>query len=85
MPPAVLNFWLVIMFKAGEARGRQELKVVLEEPSGLTGQMQVSHPVLFEGLDRGVTRPRMPHLAAAEGVGAALGASAEYNPWFSFT
>lgn len=55
MPPAILNFALVITFKAGEARGRQDLKVILEEPSGLTGQMQVTHPVLFEGLDRGVT------------------------------
>src|SRR5438067_13911767 len=53
MPPLLINAWAVIMIKAGQARGRQTLKLRPEAPSGFQ-LPEVSLPVLLEGEDRGV-------------------------------
>lgn len=53
MPPADINWWLVLMFKSGRTRGSQSIKIEPETPSGLRKQ-----PVImsghFEGGIRGV-------------------------------
>lgn len=55
MPPTTFTTFLAISLKSGEARGRRELRLIREQPSGLRD----THPIfslslLFEGLDRGV-------------------------------
>jgi len=51
MPPFVHNFILVIMLKSGVARGRSEIKVVPELPSGATTGAFTS-TVYFEGEEK---------------------------------
>lgn len=52
MPVVPYNFTLVIMLKSGRAKGRHEVTIIPEEPSGqkLT---PVTQSVLFEGGERG--------------------------------
>ncbi len=52
MPPFMHNSKLVLMFKAGMARGRSTLKIVPELPSGETGD-PVILTTYFEGDERG--------------------------------
>ncbi len=54
MPELDLNWWLVVAFKAGAARGRSALEITIEAPSGLRLGNPMEVPVLFEGDDRGV-------------------------------
>jgi hypothetical protein len=54
MPPVVVNLVLAIALKSGEARGSHNVRIALEEPSGLTIGEQI-WPVLLEGdADRGI-------------------------------
>ena len=53
MPPVDLNHTLFVNFKAGQARGRSSVKLVLRSPLGLK-LTEATTPVLWEGEDRGV-------------------------------
>lgn len=53
MPPVSYNLTAFISFTSGQARGSHEVKVELEEPSGLTKALTTSL-VLFEGEDKGI-------------------------------
>lgn len=53
MPVIMSDFVLVLMLKAGKARGRSELRVVPELPNGQTFE-PLRFPVEFEGEERGV-------------------------------
>lgn len=53
MPPAAVNFTVLIALKSGSARGRMTVKWRTETPSGLKLPDQL-FPVFFEGEDRGV-------------------------------
>lgn len=46
-------FTLLLSFKAGEARGRYAVRLVMEKPSGEQGP-EITASVHFEGEDRGV-------------------------------
>lgn len=52
MPPSILNWFMVLSFKAGEARGSHPIKIERELPSGLKTEPIVlsAH---FEGGNRG--------------------------------
>lgn len=52
MPPVQWRMKLVLMLKAGRARGRNEIKIVPELPSGET-QQPIQFSVHFEGEDKG--------------------------------
>jgi hypothetical protein len=61
MPPAVLNWYLVLSFKSGKAYGSVEVKIEPELPSGLRKSPIILNPH-FEGGNRGaniVTRINM--------------------------
>jgi hypothetical protein len=53
MPPVPYNLRAFISLTSGEARGSHEVKIELEEPSGLRKPSMAS-TVLFEGEDKGV-------------------------------
>ena len=53
MPPISYNLTAFISLTSGEARGSHEVKIELEEPSGLRKPSMAS-TVLFEGEDKGV-------------------------------
>lgn len=53
MPPVPVNLTLLVSFKSGDARGRHELSVYVEAPSGLRETVVSGVSVLFEGEDRG--------------------------------
>jgi hypothetical protein len=44
--------WFVLALKSGSARGRQTLKIVQEQPSGLRKDL-LEHSLMLEGEDRG--------------------------------
>ncbi len=52
MQPIPLNLSAFLSFRSGAAKGRNTIKWVMEEPSGIRGPEQLL-PVLFEGEDRG--------------------------------
>jgi len=52
MPETPHQTNLVVMLVSGSAKGRQEMKVVLEEPSGLKKELMATS-VLMEGGDKG--------------------------------
>jgi hypothetical protein len=54
MPPVRVDWQLVLIFKSGAARGRSEVALQLEAPSGLKLGDRMVLPVFFEGEDRGV-------------------------------
>ncbi len=54
MPPVSYNLRAFISLTSGEARGSHELKIELEEPSGLRKPPMMVSTVLFEGEDKGV-------------------------------
>jgi len=54
MPPIEYDLFLVLILKAGMARGRNEITVVPELPNGETIE-PMRFPVQFEGEERGVT------------------------------
>lgn len=54
MPRISVNWNLVLLWKAGEARGRSEATVDIEAPSGVSLGDTVRFPLLWEGADRGV-------------------------------
>jgi uncharacterized protein DUF6941 len=54
MPPVAVNLTAVILLKSGSARGRHQVRIVLEAPSGQDVGPEVHLPVLLEGEDRGV-------------------------------
>lgn len=61
MPPATLNWFLVLNFKSGEARGSHDVTIVPELPSGIRLD-PVSFSAHFEGGNRGtniITRINM--------------------------
>jgi hypothetical protein len=65
MPVGQINFPVVIVLKAGFARGSHTLKLVPTSPSGKTlGETSVA--VLFEGEDRGVNVILQVQLPAQE-------------------
>lgn len=53
MPESPYQMNALIMFTSGTARGSQELKIQLEEPSGLTKEPYI-RTVFFEGEEKGV-------------------------------
>ena len=53
MPPVSHNLRAVISLTSGEARGSHEIRVEMEEPSGIR-KPSMSSSVLFEGEDKGV-------------------------------
>ena len=53
MPPTPVRATLLISLKSGEAQGRHELSVTVEQPSGLTETVIPGASVLFEGAERG--------------------------------
>ena len=52
MPPANLNWFLVLIMKSGEARGSHPIRIELETPSGIRSQ-SISFSAHFEGGNRG--------------------------------
>lgn len=52
MPPFNIQISILIAFKSGDAKGKQELKINPITPSGKT-LPGISLPVLFEGIGRG--------------------------------
>jgi hypothetical protein len=54
MPLVKIDWSLVLAWKAGSARGRSEVTLQIEGPSGLNAGETQRLPVLFEGDDRGV-------------------------------
>lgn len=52
MPAVVFPMQLVLMFKPGNARGRSELRIVGETPSGIKEEPVIAH-IHFEGEDKG--------------------------------
>ncbi len=55
MPAMPVNFTLLIVLKAGAARGRFQIRLTLEAPSGQRMPLEATLPVLFEGEgDRGI-------------------------------
>lgn len=53
MPPAPVNLTLLIALKSGEARGRHDLQIQIENPSGLRTPLAQAFSILLEGGDRG--------------------------------
>lgn len=51
-PPVSYAMWLALSFKSGSARGRQTLKLVQEQPSGLRKDV-LEQSIMMEGEDRG--------------------------------
>lgn len=65
MPHGQANMTMVIMLKSGDARGRHNLSVSPELPSG--GRLPKNQlPVLFEGEDRGINAVINMNLAITE-------------------
>jgi hypothetical protein len=54
MPKMPVNFTLLVALKGGAARGRFQVRLTLEAPSGERMPTEATLPVLFEGEDRGV-------------------------------
>jgi hypothetical protein len=52
LPPVSYTMWFALAFKSGSARGRQTLKIVQEQPSGLRKDL-LEHSLMLEGEDRG--------------------------------
>lgn len=52
MPPTTFQAKLVLMLKSGKARGRGDIVIRMEEPSGISNDM-MSLSVHFEGEDKG--------------------------------
>jgi hypothetical protein len=52
LPPVSYTVWFALAFKSGSARGRQTLKIVQEQPSGLRRDL-LEHSLMLEGEDRG--------------------------------
>lgn len=52
MPPMSFQCYLVVSFKSGKAKGRHDVHIRVEPPSGIRGENQV-FPLFFEGEDRG--------------------------------
>jgi hypothetical protein len=52
LPPVSHMMWFVLALKSGSARGRQTLKIVQEQPSGLRKDL-LEHSLMLEGEDRG--------------------------------
>lgn len=52
MPPTILDWYLVLCFKSGEARGSLTVKIIPELPSGLTIEPAI-RTIYFEGGNRG--------------------------------
>jgi hypothetical protein len=52
LPPVPYTVWFALAFKSGSARGRQTLKIVQEQPSGLRSDL-FEHSLMLEGEDRG--------------------------------
>ncbi len=52
MPPFPYTLQLVLMMKAGKARGRYDLRITPEKPDGSTDNSQI-FTVHFEGEERG--------------------------------
>jgi hypothetical protein len=52
LPPVSYTLWFALRFKSGNARGRQTLKIVQEQPSGLRSDL-VEQSIMLEGEDRG--------------------------------
>ena len=53
MPPITMDNTLLVGFKAGQARGRSEISLELEAPSGLRQPLAQGLSVLWEGEIRG--------------------------------
>ena len=53
MPPTTVNLTLLIALKSGAARGRHDLKIQAENPSGIRSPLAQTFSVLLEGEDRG--------------------------------
>jgi hypothetical protein len=54
LPAVSYTLWFALAFKSGSARGRQALKIVQEQPSGLRRDL-FEHSLIFEGEDRGAS------------------------------
>lgn len=54
MPPVPVQFTLVLVMKAGGARGRYSIHLTMEAPSGEKMAMELNLPLVMEGEDRGV-------------------------------
>ena len=52
LPPVPYAVWFALAFKSGSARGRQTLKIVQEQPSGLRKDL-FEQSIMLEGEDRG--------------------------------
>jgi len=53
MPAFKYSLVLALGFRAGSARGNNEIRVALERPSGITETLPFTLPVHFEGEERG--------------------------------
>lgn len=53
MPPANVSLTLLIALRSGEARGRHDVQIAAENPSGLRKPLAQAFSVLLEGEDRG--------------------------------
>lgn len=53
MPAARISLNLLLAFKSGDARGRHDVQIHAEEPSGLRKTVAHTMSIFFEGEDRG--------------------------------
>lgn len=54
MPSFGVNITLLVVLKAGAARGRHQVRITIEAPSGEQMPQEATLPVLLEGEERGV-------------------------------
>ena len=69
MPPAPVRAQLLVSLKSGDAQGRHEVSVTVEQPSGLTETIVPGASVLLGGGERGANLVfDLDWLAAQEGL-----------------
>lgn len=69
MPPTPVRTMLLISLKSGDARGRHDVSINVEQPSGLVETVVPRASVLFEGAERGANLVfDLDWLAAQEGL-----------------
>jgi len=53
MPPMLMQLTLVVTLRSGSARGRSEVRITVERPSGFRADLASALSVFLEGEDRG--------------------------------
>ena len=53
MPPTAVPLTMLLAFKSGDAQGRHDIQITVEEPSGLRKTLAQNLSMFLEGADRG--------------------------------